>query len=329
MTGIPRRRLTAERDGEIDHQKGGYAVRARTLLPFALAALAGAAIAVLPALAAPSEAKLEVNENCVENDWPCWALPGSGAKPDPAGKVTIAAGGVVTFVDHSTATNIVWTGAAPTCEPSVPVNTTAKTGWEGKCTFENPGTYKFESASLWFEYTKYEIEVQATGTTGSTPTGTGTGSEGGSSNPSGSSTSTSGSTQGGSPGGSAGGAGAPLGSLFVGSASSACKLPPIQHGQSVHGSLDVSQAGAGGRLEVELLAARGSLASAGHAAHEQVGRLVRSSLRAGTDRFTVSLDAKGRRALHARGHLALSVKLELASAQGSAVALTRSVALRP
>ena len=153
-------------------------MRARTLLPFALAALAGAAIAVLPALAAPPEAKLEVNENCVENDWPCWALPGSGAKPDPAGKVTIAAGGVVTFVDHSTAANIVWTGAAPTCEPSVPVNTTAKTGWEGKCTFEKPGTYKFESASLYFAYTKYEIEVQATGTTGSTPTGTGTGSEG-------------------------------------------------------------------------------------------------------------------------------------------------------
>lgn len=328
MTDTPRRRRSAERDGDIDHQKGWYAVRARTLLPFALAALVGAAIAVLPALAAPPEAKLEVNESCVQKEWPCWALPGGGARPDPAGKVTIAAGGAVTFVDDSTAADIVWTGAAPSCEPSVPVNTTARTGWEGKCTFADPGTYKFESASLYYAYTKYEIEVQGTSTTGSAPTGTGSSGEGSSSNPSGSSTSTSGSTQGGAPGGAAGGAGAPLGSLFVGSASSACKLPPTQHGPSVHGSLEVSQAGAGGRLEVQLLATRGSLASAARSAHEQVGRLVRASVQAGTDTFAVALDAKARHALHAHGHLALVVRLELTPAQGSAATLTRSVTLR-
>jgi hypothetical protein len=50
------------------------------LVLLALAALIGAAVAVLPALAAaPSEAKLEVNENCVEANWPCWATPGSGS----------------------------------------------------------------------------------------------------------------------------------------------------------------------------------------------------------------------------------------------------------
>ena len=94
-------------------------MRLRTLLLFALAALLGAAVAGLPALAAsPSEAKLEVNENCVEPDWPCWATPGSS---QPALKVTIASGGTVTFVDQKTAANIAWTGTAPTCEPSVPV----------------------------------------------------------------------------------------------------------------------------------------------------------------------------------------------------------------
>ena len=77
-------------------------LRPRTLLLFALAALVGAAVAVLPALAAaPSEAKLEVNENCVESDWPCWATPGSGSNPEPASKVTIAAGGEVKFADNA------------------------------------------------------------------------------------------------------------------------------------------------------------------------------------------------------------------------------------
>jgi len=84
-----------------------------------VAAVLGAAVAIVPALAAaPSEAKLEVNENCVEPAWPCWATPGSS---QPALKVTIASGGSVTFIDHGREANIAWTGTPPTCEPSVPV----------------------------------------------------------------------------------------------------------------------------------------------------------------------------------------------------------------
>jgi hypothetical protein len=67
---------------DIQHEKGGFTMRPRTLLLFALAALLGAAVAVLPALAAaPSEVKLEVNENCEVNNWPCWAVQGSGSMP--------------------------------------------------------------------------------------------------------------------------------------------------------------------------------------------------------------------------------------------------------
>src|SRR5665213_591630 len=67
------------------NREGEFTMRLRTLLLFALATLTGAAVAVLPAFAAaPSEAKLEVNENCVEPDWPCWAAPGSS---QPALKV--------------------------------------------------------------------------------------------------------------------------------------------------------------------------------------------------------------------------------------------------
>ena len=144
-------------------------MRLHTLLLFALAALVGAAMAVSPALAAAaSEAKLEVNENCVENGWPCWAAPGSGSKPKPATKVTIAVGGEVVFADDtSIKVNIAWMGTAPACSSSVPVSPTSpQAAWEGTCKFEQPGTYTFESSTLFNggpseNFTKYEIVVGA------------------------------------------------------------------------------------------------------------------------------------------------------------------------
>jgi hypothetical protein len=146
-------------------------VRPRTLLLFAFVALLGAATAV-PALATASEAKLEVNENCVEPNWPCWATPGSS---QPASKVTIASGSSVTFADDKTAANIAWTGTAPICESEVPVAPASpKTGWEGKCTFATPGTYHFESSTLFDDgvdnYTKYEVVVGGTPKAKTTPT---------------------------------------------------------------------------------------------------------------------------------------------------------------
>jgi hypothetical protein len=141
-------------------------MRLRTVLLSVVVALLGGAVAVPPALAgAPSEAKLEVNENCVENDWPCWAAPGSGSKPQPASKVTIAVGGTVMFTDAAnTKVNIAWLGTAPTCSPGVPVSPASpESGWEGTCNFEEAGTYKFESATLFNDgvenFTKYEIVV--------------------------------------------------------------------------------------------------------------------------------------------------------------------------
>ena len=318
-------------------RKGGFAVTLRKLLPLPIAALLGAAVVVLPALAASSEAKLEVNENCVENDWPCWTTQGSGPKPEPTSRVTIASGGVVVFADDSnTATNIAWLGPAPApaCSAGVPVSPApAASKWEGTCRFEAPGTYRFESSTLYFAYTKYEIVVTGAGTTGtgtggSTPTGTGTTSTGGSSTsstPSGSYTPAAG---GSGASGGAGGEGTPAGSLLVGGASSALKLPAVQHGHSVRGSLDVSQAAAGGRLEVQLLAVRASLAAARRSSRVQVGRVARSALRAGAVGFVISLNAKARGALDARGRLALSVKLVLSPLRGSPVTLTRDVLVR-
>jgi hypothetical protein len=275
----------------IQHEKGEFTMRPRTLLIFVLAVLAGAAVVVLPALAAaPSEAKLEVNENCVEANWPCWTTAGSGPKPNPASRVTIAAGGEVKFTDKvTTATNIAWTGTAPVCSSGVPVSPTpAKTGWEGTCKFEESGTYRFESSTLFndgaLDYTKYEVVVEgaSTATSPTTTTETRTPLEGG---------------------------------------ARALTLKGAQRGTTVHGSVKVSPLGSGGRLEVGLFTSA--------AGHPRIGRLVRGSVKAGNVSFQVPLDAKGRAMLHRHRHLTLTVKAMLTPPHGAAVTVARVVVLRP
>jgi hypothetical protein len=96
----------------------------------------------------------------------------------------------------------------------------------------------------------------------------------------------------------------------------------------VHGSIKVSQAGSGGRLEVGLFAAGASLAKAGHHAQVRVGRLVRSSLEAGSVSFSVPLSAKGKAALRRHQRLALTVKITLTPLHGAAVTVTRVVVVR-
>ncbi len=297
-------------------------MRPRLLLPrapllLALAALIGAAVAVLPALAAgPSSAKLEVNENCVESAWPCWATPGSGANPPPASKVTIAAGGEIVFNDNSsTKVNIAWKGSAPACSPSVPVSPTSpQAPWEGSCKFEQPGTYKFESSTLFnggmsLNYTMYEVVVEAAGT-GTTPTTTTTTTM---LTPTTSVPTTPGGPSHGSP---------------LEGGSKALKLAGRQRGSTVHGAIELSQAGSGGRLEVGLFAAGASLARAGHPVQVRVGRLVRSSLKAGSMTFSVPLSAKGRAALRRHRRLVLTVRITITPLHGTVVTLTRVVVVR-
>jgi hypothetical protein len=491
-------------------------MRSRTLLLIAFVAMLGAAVAMPPALATPSKVKLEVNQNCVDPNWPCWTAETSALKPQPALKVMITEGGEVEFADHDTSrtASVVWTGgpATPSC-PGVPTTTTASTGWEGTCTFTMPGTYHFESSTLFKEaglygtndYQKYEVVVtgpptpaatteQATQVTeteatlngsvnpegqatsyyfeyGSTESyGTKTGELSGGSgstgqkfhftwaglspnttyyfqlvavygagktkveggkmtfktaappgaptastqpatgvteteatltgavNPDGEATKyffkwgttiAYGQTTGSQPAGEdhashvvsavltglAPGAtyhfqivaenklgtvpgadetfttkSAPakeptkttttttpttttptipppieplLSPLFVGGPS----LRSSQHGSSVRGSLDVASSGAGGRLEVDLIANSASLARRGHSKQLTVGRLVRTSLYAGKVSFSVSLNAKAKRALSRHHKLALSVQIVLTPLHGAPVSTTRGVVL--
>jgi plastocyanin len=292
-------------------------VRLRRLVLVPVVAALGAGVVVLPALAASEGATVKVVEpTACSYDWgpsyPCWG-------PE---RTTIASGATVKFVNESSTIEqlVKWTGvpAAPTCE-NVPTAAPQKGPWQGTCTFPEPGTYHFEGARL---YSSGTIVVNAS-STGTTTTGTPTSSTLTGSTPTG--TSTSGSPM---PTGSPNGSPSPLGSLFVGTATTALKLPTTQHGRSVHGSVNVSEAGAGGSLEVELLATRASLAGAGHVARVQVGKVLRNSLQAGTATFTVPLDARARRALRTHGHLELTVQLVLSSAQGSTATLTRRVLIR-
>jgi plastocyanin len=288
-------------------------VRLRKLVLVPVAAALGAGVVVLPALAASEPPTIEAITGCNRfyPSYPCW-------KPET---VTIASGGTVKIVNPSSTLEqgIVWEGASmPACEKAPTRN--QKGPWEETCTFTAPGTYRFNGTQIYSEAGK----VVVTGSSSTTPTATTTESTptsttGTSTAPGGSTTPTT-SSPSGSP--------SPLASLFVGSATTALKLPTTQHGHSVHGSVNVSQAGVGGSLEVQLLATRASLAGAGHFAHVQVGKVVRGSLHAGVATFTVSLDAAARRALRERGHLELSVKLVLSSAQGTSETVTRSVLVR-
>jgi hypothetical protein len=103
-------------------------------------------------------------------------------------------------------------------------------------------------------------------------------------------------------------AGPPLGTL---------KLAATQHGGIVRGSLVVSSGGSGGRLQIELVS-KGATA----------GKFLRSSLHAGKLTFTLALSAKAMHTLKAHHKLALTVKIVLTPAHGSATTITRSVALR-
>jgi plastocyanin len=286
-------------------------------LTFLLAASLGAAAVVLPA-AASSEASPAVE---AENKPGGGGYEGSHAWK-PSG-VTIAAGSAVTFSNPTSIPHGVrWVSspAPPSCSGGVPVGTGASasgTNWSGTCTFTQAGSYTFYCTVHGAEMTG-TITVNPGGTTTTQPTTGGGGPT---------TTTTAPTTTSGGPGSAPTlGSAAPGGSPLAGGAATAVKLSPLQRGASVRGSVAISATGAGGRLQVDLLAKSASLA--GHrASRVRVGRLVRSSLHAGRLPFSVALDARARRALHAHRRLALTVRLVLSPPQGAATSVVRSVVL--
>jgi hypothetical protein len=186
---------------------------------------------------------------------------------------------------------VTWTGGpeTPQCA-GVPIND-FKTSWSGSCTFPQAGAYAFK-CYVHPEMTG-KITVSSTGTTPSPPP----------------------------PGGPPGSPPA------AGPALKALNVAKSQRGAFVKGSVDVTQTGAGGKLQVDLFATRAKLFGPGHPGKMRVGRLTRSSLSAGHVSFTVSLKGVARRTLQREERLPLQVKVTVTPPEGSAVQRTRAVTL--
>lgn len=254
----------------------------------------GAFVALLPAVAS-SETSPTVTAEDTGLYTHAWAPT----------QVAVGAGGTIA-IRNPTATphGVHWVGgpATPVCSSGVPVGTTAAvsgTAWSGTCTFAQAGTYTFYCTVHGPEMTE-TVTVSAGGTTTTTTTTTPTGT---------------------TPTGT--GPGSPVepvaGSVVLRSAS----LASIQRGGAVHGT--VSVAGAGGRLQVDLLATGASLGKPHHSARVRVGRLIRESVSAGEASFRVRLDAPARRALKRHRRLALVVRITLTPPHGTPSSITRTV----
>lgn len=265
-----------------------------------LATLLGVATAVLPAIASSETSPTvdAVNEpvGLYSEEHHHWSPT----------QVTVMAGGMVTFQNTGATVphGVVWDGGpgTPSCA-GVPLNE-AKTSWKGTCTFAQAGTYTYHCYVHPTEMTG-KVEVSGNGTTTTTTTTT-TGTTTGTTT----TTTTPPSSQ---------------ESPLAGPVSQALKLAKSQRGGSVRGTLDISQAAAGGRLEVDLLAQSASLVKARHSRRVRVGRLVRSSVSTGRLSFSVRLNARARRALKRHHRLALTVKIIVTPAHGEPVTLTRAI----
>jgi plastocyanin len=268
-----------------------------------LAALLGAAAAVLPAIAS-SETSPSVEAVNTKVGTGLYAEEHHSWQP---AQVAVMSGGVVSFSNPTTVEHgVQWVGGPdkPSCSGGVPVGTTpaaSGTKWSGTCSFSQAGTYTFYCTVHGSEMTG-TITVNANGTTTVTPP------------PPTPTTPTTTTTPTKPP------AGSPI-VIF--------RLRSHQRGGSVRGAITISGIGAGGKLEVDVFAPAASLSRARHPAGVRVGRFVRNAAPAGRIAFLVPLSARARRALRRHHRLALTVKIVLTPVGGQAKTLSRSVIQRP
>jgi plastocyanin len=281
--------------------------RIRSAARLAVAAALATVLIVLPARATSESAPTIETED-----------PAHHWKPPTA---TIEPGGTVVFKNASSTTphGVHWISgpSTPSCEPSVPVGTMAvQSGkeWSGSCKFDAAGTYTFyctvHGAAMSGSITVAAPGAPVGGPPPPPPTTTTSqpppAAPAGSSPPSG------------SPSAGTTGAAASTAAL------AALRLSAPRHGAVVHGALTVPAADAGGRLEVDLLAARSALAAGG----VRVGQLELQALAPGPLRFSMTASARARRALRRHGRLVVSVVVHLGPPAGAGSALSRRLTLR-
>jgi plastocyanin len=296
---VNNRKAATVRRGQMVRMRSGSLPPKRYM---ALAAVLGLMAAVLPAVAA-SETAPSVTAH---NQPGAYGEPGSHSWTPST--VTIGAGGSVKFINPYTETyhGLKFTsgpsGAKPACT-GIPKEATEPVGalhWEGECTFSTPGTYLFV-CTVHPEMTG-SVTVNQSGTTTVTTTPP--------------TTTTTTTTPSPAPSSE---------SPLVGNVSQALRIAKSQRGGAVRGSVAISKAGAGGRLEVDLLAANALLAASRHHAPARVGRLVRSPLPSGKVSFTVVLSKRAREALKRHHELSLTVKVKLEFPKSKPVNATRTV----
>jgi plastocyanin len=290
----------------------GEGKRWRRWLLLPLAAVLGAAVVVLPAIASSEGATVEAKSGSGEGGVYEWSPASAGA----------SSGGQITIKNPSASVyhGVEWTSgpenATPSCSAGVPVGAAA-IKWEGTCTFVKPGTYTFRCTV--HSYMTETVTVSPGG--GTTGTSTGSTSTGTPNPPPTSGGTTATPPSGGEAGSSEGGSSAPA------SLAKAVKLAGSQHGHAVHGSVTIAPGSAGARLEVDLLASSVGLASAGHTRQVRVGTFVVAHVHSGAVSFSVGLSSRARNALRRRKHLTVTVRITLQTPGGSRLVTSRSVTL--
>lgn len=285
-----RQQKVSAREGSSGRGVFGVVGRRWSYLP--LAALLGAAVAVLPGVAASESLPIEaVDEGIYYHHW-------SNATQ------TIIAGQSVKFANPYSEVphGLKFTGgpATPSCSgiPAAAGEAAGATNWRGECDFAAAGTYTFICTVHPGEM-KGTITVDANGTTTVTTTTT--------------TTPTPTSTAPGEPPGASSPLGAPP------------SLRAVQRGGTVKGSLTIAKAGAGDELEIDVLASTSSLSHRRQPPHTRVGRFTREAVKAGRLPFSIRLDASARRALAHRHRLALTVRVVLTPIHGQATTINRSI----
>lgn len=204
----------------------------------------------------------------------------------------IAPGGSVGFKSPSGSFphGVTWSSGpeTPKCS-NVPINE-GKTAWSGSCSFAQAGTYGFYC-------TVHPAEMKGT-ITASSP---------------------------GTPNPYPPPPTDPGGSPIQGPATAALKLARSQQGKIVRGSVSLSPAAVGGKLEVELLMPRSLLPESEGVGPIGVGRLVRGALQAERVSFAVLLRRVARRLLDEHGRLSLKVRVTIAPPGGRELVINRSV----
>jgi hypothetical protein len=228
----------------------------------------------------------------------------------------------------STAHGVIWSGgpATPTCA-GVPGASSGQpsfaTSWSGTCTFAKAGEYTFY-CTVHGPSMSGKVIVNSSGETTVTTTSTSTPGYPPPANPGG--------------GGNSPYPGYEVGSqqpvhsalaLLAGSTANAVKVAARQHGHVVRGSVVISPAGEGARLQIDLFVRSPVLARAGHGALVKIGRLVVSHVHAGAVSFSVALSRTAREALARHRRLAVSVRVALQAAGAKPVTVARAVLLRP